>query len=123
MSTSPKTLEQVRSILGKLDQRIDALRSRRVHGEPMPAAAGAPGATPITGGVIGTVNGSALINGSTLIGVPRGEQGAGAASVNGNGVIGNVTPAAAAAVAAAPVAPARTGHPKYGRATPLRNVG
>ena len=44
MSTSQRTFDQVKSILGKLDQRIDALRERRTSDViPMPAA---PVATP-----------------------------------------------------------------------------
>jgi hypothetical protein len=32
MSTSDKTLEQVKSILGRLDRCIDAAREKRLHG-------------------------------------------------------------------------------------------
>ena len=51
MTTSQKTFEQVKSILGKLDQRIDALRERRsvTPLTPVPAphaAALAPAAAP-----------------------------------------------------------------------------
>jgi hypothetical protein len=41
MSTSEKTLEQVKSILGRLDRCIDAAREKRLHGSaptPVPAA-------------------------------------------------------------------------------------
>ncbi|MGH7131155.1 MAG: hypothetical protein ACREJO_04330 [Phycisphaerales bacterium] len=37
MSTSQRTFDQVKSILGKLDQRIDALRERR-NTDPVIAA-------------------------------------------------------------------------------------
>ena len=44
MSTSQRTLEQVKSILGKLDRRIDAVRARRLGGPlpPAPPIAAAP---------------------------------------------------------------------------------
>ena len=42
MSTSEKTLEQVKSILGRLDRCIDAAREKRLHGSPAPAPASPP---------------------------------------------------------------------------------
>ena len=38
MSTSDKTLEQVKSILGRLDRCIDAAREKRLHGSVPPVA-------------------------------------------------------------------------------------
>lgn len=38
MSTSDKTLEQVKSILGRLDRCIDAAREKRLHGAATPPA-------------------------------------------------------------------------------------
>lgn len=52
MSTSQRTFDQVKSILGKLDRDIDAARERRLQQRLMPAAAIAqpagfiPAATP-----------------------------------------------------------------------------
>lgn len=49
MSTSEKSFNQVKSILGKLDRNIDQARTRRMHGNqphPMPAPAPAPAAVP-----------------------------------------------------------------------------
>ncbi len=56
MSTSQRTFEQVKSILGKLDRDIDAARQKRLQARmPQPAAAPAmpaarPLATPGTSG-------------------------------------------------------------------------
>jgi hypothetical protein len=57
MSTSQRTFEQVKSILGKLDRDIDAARQKRLQARmPQPAAAGPaipaarPLATPGTSG-------------------------------------------------------------------------
>lgn len=38
MSTSQRTFEQVKSILGKLDRDIDAARQKRLQTRPAPAA-------------------------------------------------------------------------------------
>lgn len=90
MSTSPKTMEQVKSILGKLDQRIDSLRQRRLHGDPAPSPADN---TPF--------NPNAMIPPPPAP-IPMPQQ---------------TTPSAV------PSGPLNPGHPKYGRATPLRNIG
>lgn len=45
MSTSEKTLEQVKSILGRLDRCIDAAREKRLHGST-PAVTPAPAPQP-----------------------------------------------------------------------------
>lgn len=60
MSTSEKSFNQVKSILGKLDRNIDQARSRRMHGTaPTPmqspaavaaAAAAAPALAPTANG-------------------------------------------------------------------------
>lgn len=48
MGTSQKTLDQVKSILDKLDRRIDAVRQRRLHpADAVPAPSPAPGAAPL----------------------------------------------------------------------------
>jgi hypothetical protein len=39
VSTSEKTLEQVKSILGRLDRSIDAAREKRLHGSAVPSPA------------------------------------------------------------------------------------
>lgn len=38
LSTSDKTIEQVKSILGRLDRCIDAAREKRLHGSTTPAS-------------------------------------------------------------------------------------
>lgn len=38
MSTSQRTFEQVKSILGKLDRDIDAARQKRLQTRPIPAS-------------------------------------------------------------------------------------
>jgi hypothetical protein len=42
MSTSDKTIEQVKSILGRLDRCIDAAREKRLHGSTPPVVPVAP---------------------------------------------------------------------------------
>lgn len=42
MSTSERTLEQVKSILGRLDRCIDAAREKRLHGTTTPPVAATP---------------------------------------------------------------------------------
>jgi len=44
MSTSDRTLNQVRAILTKLDRSIDEAREKRTHTGPTPAPAAAPAA-------------------------------------------------------------------------------
>lgn len=49
MSTSQRTFEQVKSILGKLDRDIDAARQKRLQlrtGSPVPATTSSPVAPP-----------------------------------------------------------------------------
>lgn len=52
MSTSQRTFEQVKSILGKLDRDIDAARQKRLQlrspQQAQPAAAPAPASAPAT---------------------------------------------------------------------------
>lgn len=108
MATSAKTFDQVKNILGKLDQRIDAVRNRRVNGEPTPATNTATTQATNAGGTNGagetlglnTVVGGSKTNAPIPAPIPltQAQQQAQA----------NATP---------------TGHPKYGRATPLRNIG
>lgn len=97
MATSQKTFEQVKSILGKLDSRIDAVRNRRVHGEPAPVVTNnqPTGTQPVY-----TPN--SVIGGSHQPPAP----------------IPMPTPPAAVTPPAS-----SNGHPKYGRAVPLRNIG
>lgn len=42
MSTSQRTFDQVKNILGKLDRNIDAARARRMQPRPMTPAPSAP---------------------------------------------------------------------------------
>ncbi len=42
MSTSQHTIDQVRSILGRLDRSIDQAREKRLHGEPEPRPTSEP---------------------------------------------------------------------------------
>lgn len=66
MATSPEAFRQVKNILQKLDQSIDAARDRRLTtAKPRPGAASTPGAP----GATGSTNGSGL-NGSN--GSPNG---------------------------------------------------
>lgn len=109
MATSDKTFNQVRAILGKLDQRIDSLRERRVS--PPPPAAPHPSL-------------------QQTVGQAEAPKPAPQPGVIPNGP-GPVIGAPAAPAAAAPASPANpigttvptTGRSSsYGRATPLRNV-
>ncbi len=106
MATSPRTLDQVRSILGKLDRRIDALREARGEG-PRPrqpeAASPAPApAAPLP-----------MNPGDRLIGLP---------STGVNGSTPRVVNAPAQNLP--PMAPPSQGtsptRSLYGKATPLR---
>lgn len=42
MTTSQHTIDQVRSILGRLDRSIDQAREKRLHGDTEPRAAATP---------------------------------------------------------------------------------
>lgn len=117
MATSAKTFDQVKNILGKLDQRIDAVRSRRVNGEP--AATTGTEATTSAGT---SPNGGEVLGLNTVVGGGR----TNATATN--------SPAGGPIPAPIPMTQAQqqqqqqqnatpTGHPKYGRATPLRNIG
>lgn len=105
MSTSDRTFEQVKNILGKLDRNIDAARARRLHDNGPSAGAGrmgaAPHGEPQRVGSVG--NGQAAGSGSILIGAPSGSGGAGSPNS-----------------APKPMAPSKSG---FGRAKPLRPNG
>jgi hypothetical protein len=103
MSTSQRTFNQVKSILGKLDQRIDNLRAARTTERILPGLATAAGASPASGP-----------NLSTTIG-----HGHSAAPVQAKPVPAPIAPSAPAAPAAPSVAPKSI----YGRATPIRPTG
>jgi hypothetical protein len=53
MSTSQRTFDQVKSILGKLDRDIDAARQKRLQTRPTPPAMAAPGGATMVGGGTG----------------------------------------------------------------------
>ncbi|MBL0871329.1 MAG: hypothetical protein IBJ18_12215 [Phycisphaerales bacterium] len=120
MATSAKTFDQVKNILGKLDQRIDAVRNRRVNGEPAPAtnAGGNAG-----GSTVNPAGGSGETLGlNTVVGGGR--------SNTTNGPAGGPIPAPIPLTQAQQAQQQQQqqnatppGHPKYGRATPLRNIG
>lgn len=105
MATSPRTLDQVRSILGKLDRRIDALREARTTDGPLPGQGAAPRAMQLIGG---------SVSASPLAPTP------GASAMDGSQLIGGpsrfVSPPQ---TESAPVNPNRS---LYGRATPLRHA-
>ncbi len=115
MATSTKTFDQVKSILGKLDQRIDALRSQRITGQsPAPAA---PAVQPTASGA---ARADAMTDGpnlSTVIGASSHDR------------VNAPTPAKPTTTPPGPIPMAdATPRPnatqsKYGRATPLRNIG
>ncbi len=120
MATSAKTFDQVKNILGKLDQRIDAVRNRRVNGEPTPATNGGVNAGGSTGNPSGGSGETLGLN--TVVGGGR-----------SNPTVTN-SPAGGPIPAPIPLTQAQQqaqqqqnatppGHPKYGRATPLRNIG
>lgn len=50
MSTSQRTFDQVKSILGKLDRDIDAARQKRLQTRPTPPAMAAAGGATLVGG-------------------------------------------------------------------------
>jgi hypothetical protein len=62
MSTSQRTLEQVKSILGKLDRRIDAVRAQRLGG-PLPPQGPGPGLGAASGGAAGPAIGTSELRG------------------------------------------------------------
>lgn len=107
MATSDKAFNQVKSILGKLDQRIDSLRERRV----MPAMAASPAAAlanpAIAGQTIGTAENAGL---NTVIG------GGASRAVPLNGTAKPIGQAN-------PINPNQNNpNSPYGRAVPLRHV-
>ena len=110
MATSQKTIDQVRSILGKLDRSIDALRERRLGEGPMLAGAraGFPSvAAPIPASAAGFAQAPSY--GEMLIG---------RSSVPAPALTGHP-----AGPLPRPVAPAPTPAPNrspYGRAQPMR---
>jgi hypothetical protein len=97
MSTSQKTFNQVKGILGKLDQRIDSLRAARTNDRLIGAS---PAATPVL-----PANGPATIPMNTTIGT------------------GSLPKPAVLPVAPAPAAPLPARNSLYGRATPIRPTG
>lgn len=130
MGTSQKTFDQVRSILGKLDARIDNLRQRR--SEPVGQAAPLGQTTAGTNAGTNAVQGGYSINGSAngTTGGPANAAIGGTQGVIGpNTYIGGPAPQPSATQNAATqtqpaqqvpsqgVAPARS---PYGRATPIR---
>ncbi|MBX9736238.1 MAG: hypothetical protein K2X32_04870 [Phycisphaerales bacterium] len=128
MATSTKTFDQVKSILGKLDQRIDALRSQRITGQTPAVPAGAAQPQPPTP----TTRADAMTDGpnlSTVIGAGSQERGVeNAAKTNAQAQTNkpaNTTPPGPIPMGGASAAPTRPNAPasKYGRATPLRNIG
>ncbi len=103
MATSQKTLDQVKSILGKLDRNIDALRERRL-GEPnipgtRPPVPGMPGPALVPPGFAAAPNYNDMLIGRAAVPTPP-------------------APAPAPSPAASPAA-ANSRSP-YGRAQPLR---
>ncbi len=108
MATSPRTLDQVRSILGKLDRRIDALREARVT----PAAPVRSATPPSAGPLIGQAS-------------PQSAPTQPSPSNPANQLIGGgpirfqPTPTPPPAQPPAPPSPNRS---MYGRATPLRKA-
>lgn len=50
MSTSQRTFDQVKSILGKLDRDIDAARQKRLQTRPTPPAMAAASSATMVGG-------------------------------------------------------------------------
>ncbi|MCW5765099.1 MAG: hypothetical protein KIT68_03880 [Phycisphaeraceae bacterium] len=104
MATSQKTFDQVKNILGKLDQRIDTLRTGRTQPAPAPVATQADG-KPGLHSTIG--HGSQPAPGAVQQPVaPRAPQ-----------------PTPAATPGATPPSPHNTpGRSGYGRATPIRQA-
>jgi len=138
MSTSQRTFNQVKLILGKLDQRIDTLRSARTT-ERVRAIGGAGVGIGVGVGV-GIGAGAQAIGPTTLIGAgsaaSTGANGQGAGMVLG-GVAGVAGPGLSTTVGSAgtPNASAENGNGTpngaegpagrsiYGRATPIRPTG
>lgn len=114
MATSQRTIEQVRSILGKLDRRIDVLREQRNdHAAP---AAHAPASTTNQqhGPLIGAAQPQAQVNHHQTTAADNHRLiGAGSHQVlRPTGTTGAPAPT--------PPAPSRS---PYGKATPLRPAG
>lgn len=103
MSTSDRSFEQVKNILGKLDRNIDAARARRLHtNSPVPAG------VPRTPAVVGV----------------NGQQTAGAPQSGSSALIGaSAQPSHAPAVPAQTPRPAMPSKSGFGRARPLRPSG
>lgn len=97
MSTSQKTFNQVKGILGKLDQRIDSLRAARTNDRLI-------GASPVVAASL-PQNGPATIPMNTTIGT------------------GSLAKPAVAPVAPVQAAPLPARNSLYGRATPIRPTG
>jgi hypothetical protein len=129
MSTSPRTFEQVKGILGKLDARIDALRQRR--SEPatqLTPSALNPGQIP-TAASVGPntyIGGGPKPSGTPVNGVHNGQ-----ANGLGNGIgngIGNGRPIGHAGTSfngtgGAPVSPTAFGTPSTGSTNSGTNPG
>ncbi len=123
MATSTKTFDQVKSILGKLDQRIDALRNQRITGQtPVPAPTPNQGVPVIASRPESLTDGPNL---STVIGAGSQERGVSTPSKAAPIAPTLHTPhtppgpISMADATARPIPPTS----KYGRATPLRNIG
>ncbi len=114
MATSQRTIEQVRSILGKLDRRIDVLREQR-NDNAAPGTHAPATATNQHGPLIGAAQPQAPVNhhqttaadNHRLIGAGSSQQ-----VLRPTGTTG--------APALTPPAPSRS---PYGKATPLRPAG
>lgn len=104
MATSQKTFDQVKNILGKLDQRIDTLRTGRTQPAPAPVAAQADGKP----GLHSTIG--------------HGSQ-PGPSAAQPPAATRPQQPAPVAPAAATQPAPQNTpGRSGYGRATPIRQA-
>ncbi len=122
MATSAKTFDQVKNILGKLDQRIDAVRNRRVNGDPSPATNPVGNAGGSTGNPAGGSGETLGLN--TVVG--GGRSNTSATNSPAGGPIPAPIPLTQAQQAQQQQQQQNAtppGHPKYGRATPLRNIG
>lgn len=113
MATSQRTIEQVRSILGKLDRRIDVLREQR-NDNAAPAAHAQVSTTNQHGPLIGAAQPQAQVNHHQTTAADNHRLiGAGSQqALRPTGTTG--------APATTPPAPSRS---PYGKATPLRPAG
>ncbi len=105
MATSPRTLDQVRSILGKLDRRIDALREARTT-PPRPALPPPPA---------GQLIGQAVASAPSAQALP-------APGNPANQLIGGGPIRFQPAPPPAPAAPPSPNRTMYGLATPMRKA-